>query len=47
MKITVWGRELQWRTSGRESISFPTVSIERSKNKERNKNKKTKQKRNM
>jgi hypothetical protein len=31
MKFTVWGRELQWRTSGRESISFPTVSIEKSK----------------
>lgn len=28
MKFTVWGRELQWRTSGRESTSFPTVSIE-------------------
>lgn len=40
MKFTVWGRELQWRTSGRESISFPTVSIERSKNKERKKDKK-------
>jgi hypothetical protein len=37
MKFTVWGRELQWRTSGRESISFPTVSIERSKEGEENK----------
>ncbi len=39
MKFTVWGRELQWRTSGRESISFPTVSIERSKKRRERKNK--------
>lgn len=34
MKFTVWGRELQWRTSGRESTSFPTVSIGRPKKKQ-------------
>ncbi len=42
MKFTVWGRELQWRTSGRESTSFPTVSIEIPGSRKRRKRKKKK-----